>query len=111
MRHVSLVFAAAAGALLAAQPAIAQSQAVTYADLDLSTPQGQKKLEQRIDRAAKEVCGINAPTTATRLPPPEAYQCVKQAKQQIQQKLAAVTDRQKAGGKSANSPAGANIVP
>ncbi|HEX7711665.1 MAG TPA: UrcA family protein [Sphingomonadaceae bacterium] len=111
MRLMPLIFAAAAGALLAAQPAIAESLAVPYDDLDLSTPQGQKKLEQRIDKAAKQVCGVNSAVTGTRLPSPEAHECVKQAKQEIGRKLAALFDRQKAGGQPAHSPAGANTVP
>jgi UrcA family protein len=111
MRPTPLILAAAAGVLLASGPAIAESIAVPYNDLDLSTAQGQKQLEQRIDKAAKQVCGVNAAVTGTRLPPPDAYRCVKQAKQQIERKLAALLDRQKAGGQSAHSPAGAHTVP
>lgn len=99
------------GAVLAVQPAIAESRAVTYDDLDLSTRQGQKTLAMRIDRAAREVCGVDAVITGTRVPPPEARECVRQAKRQIEHKLAAVLDRQTGGGKPAHSPVAAKIVP
>lgn len=43
-----------------AQPAFAQqSRAVTTADLDLSTPEGQARLDGRIRAAARDVCQID----------------------------------------------------
>ncbi len=39
-----------------AQTADGQSLSVNTADLDLSSPQGQERLNRRIDVAAKEVC-------------------------------------------------------
>lgn len=107
----ALPILAAIGAVLGAQPALAESRAVTYDDLDLSTRQGQKTLAMRVDRAAKEVCGIDAVTTGTRVPAPEARKCMRQAKQQIERKLAALRERQTPGGKPAHSPVAAKIVP
>ena len=98
MHRISTALAAAVGVLLVAQPAIAESVAVNYHDLDLTTKQGQRELRHRIDKAAKEVCGYNKIVTSTRLPSSEARACVKKAKQQIQQKLATVLERDKAGG-------------
>lgn len=48
---------AAAGLALSATAAQAESVRVTYSDLNLASPEGQKQLSQRIDRAARNVCG------------------------------------------------------
>ena len=98
MRHASIMVAAAMAALVAAQPASAESVAVAYDDLDLSTAQGQETLEHRIDKAAKEVCGFNEVTIGTRIHSREAKECIKSAKLQIQEKLAALFDKDKRGG-------------
>jgi len=111
MRRILPMIAIAAGALLAAQPALAESVKVSYDDLDLSTPKGQKQLQTRINAAAKKICGVDDVRTGTRLPAADAQACVRDTKQQIQQQIAVVLDRHKAGGKPANSPAGANSVP
>lgn len=64
----TLIATGLAGLVLAAQPAFAQNAAspnpdvvvshrmVQYADLDLSTAQGQSKLDGRLRRAAAAVC-------------------------------------------------------
>lgn len=66
----ALIATGLAGLVLAAQPAFAQTAApapanpdvvvkhrmVQYADLDLSTAQGQSKLDARLRRAAAAVC-------------------------------------------------------
>jgi UrcA family protein len=92
------MIAAAVATPLAAQPAIAESVAVTYQDLDLSTSQGQETLKHRIDEAAKEVCGFDEITTGTRIHSREARECIKTAKRQIQKKLAAIFDKDRGGG-------------
>ncbi|MGZ3172979.1 MAG: UrcA family protein [Croceibacterium sp.] len=60
MKTRTFALAALAAAIVSANaaPAIAAPRSVTvkYDDLDLSTPQGQAKLDQRVDRAAKGVC-------------------------------------------------------
>lgn len=50
--------------VLAAQPALAndgagRQMAVHHADLDLSTTQGMKELDRRIERAARKVCSVS----------------------------------------------------
>lgn len=111
MRLILPMIAIAAGALAVAPPALAASVKVSYNDLDLSTPQGQKELQNRITEAAKKVCGVYDVRTGTRLPSSDANACVRETRDQIAQQLAAVVDQHKAGGKPANSPAGANTVP
>lgn len=66
----ALIATGLAGLVFAAQPAFAQSAAnpdyvvthrmVHFADLDLSTPDGQAKLDARLRRAAAAVCESNA---------------------------------------------------
>ena len=48
-------------ALAASQPAHAGERLVGYADLDLSTKDGQTKLDARLRKAAKDVCGLSQP--------------------------------------------------
>jgi UrcA family protein len=46
-------------ALSASQPACAGTRIVSYTDLDLSTQEGQAKLDARIRAAAKQVCNLH----------------------------------------------------
>lgn len=59
MRNLARL-AAAAAALVAATPVLAQSEvpsmAVSYVGLDLSNPEGRATFERRIARATKRVC-------------------------------------------------------
>lgn len=48
-------------ALAASQPASAGTRSVGYSDLDLSTKDGNAKLNARLRKAAKDVCGLNQP--------------------------------------------------
>lgn len=58
--------ASAFGLVLAAQGAVASPArtgvAVDHADLDLSTVQGQRELDRRIEVAARRVCTVEART-------------------------------------------------
>jgi UrcA family protein len=61
---IALVSALITTGAIKAAPALAQQPAsdtnvslVRTADLDLGSPEGQRKLEQRLARAAREVCG------------------------------------------------------
>ncbi|MBB3034464.1 UrcA family protein [Alteriqipengyuania lutimaris] len=91
---------AALGLALPAVPAAAQSQSVQvdYADLNLATPEGQAQLDRRIDKAAREVCGTDRAVTGTRLKNPAAMKCLKSAKEQIGEQIAARIEEQKLGG-------------
>ena len=52
----------AAAPAFAASPQQAQTRAVSYADLDLSSAAGRARLEQRLATAVRAVCGRAAPT-------------------------------------------------
>jgi UrcA family protein len=84
--------------LLAAQPLAAASVEVKYNDLDLSTEQGRKELDRRINDAAKDVCGAGEESVGSRVQSRETRDCIKQAKRQIEQSLAKITGDEKAGG-------------
>lgn len=60
MRNAYFLFALAVAAIAApasAQQAAAPSVAVRIADLDLASANGRARLDQRIARAVREVCG------------------------------------------------------
>ncbi len=52
---------------------------VRFADLDLTSQAGQRTLDRRIDKAARQVCGIDDVVTGTRVRSREAQTCFDQA--------------------------------
>lgn len=58
----TLIPIALVAAVAAASPARAETRAVSYADLNLSSPQGQAVLDSRIATAIRQVCGRAYPT-------------------------------------------------
>jgi len=84
--------------LLAAQPVAAASVEVRYDDLDLTQEEGRKELDRRIDLAAREVCEADVKSVGSRLTTREARDCIEEAKQQIEQRIAKITSQEKAGG-------------
>lgn len=95
----TLIFAlSAAGAVLAASPAAAGDMRVEYRDLNLSTTEGRKTLERRIDAAAREVCGYGEIRTGTRLQSTQAKRCYAEAKKQAAEQFAALVAEDRLGG-------------
>jgi UrcA family protein len=87
--------AAAIGALGFAIPASANAshttavaERVSYADINLLTPEGQAELERRVKRAAFQVCQ-KEPGNAMRAPRADT-QCYREARQQGQLRVAQV---------------------
>ncbi|WP_095012350.1 UrcA family protein [Tsuneonella mangrovi] len=82
-----LIALAVAGSLVAGSPAFAETVAVSYADLNISSPEGQHVLAHRIHRAALEVCDVTEQLPALRIqhsPKVECYDnAVASAKLQI----------------------------
>lgn len=76
------IAAALCAALIAATPAAARSDnlVVKYADLDLSSPAGQKTLERRISAAARKFCGADAQNTGTRMRSAGTSECLTSAR-------------------------------
>jgi UrcA family protein len=67
-RSTFLALAAAAAATLAS-PAVAQAESVTigYGDLNLTSQAGRAALDQRIDGAARQLCGESSPLELKRV--------------------------------------------
>ena len=93
MRYPAILAAALAAAVLAAPASAADTVAVQYDDLDLSTSAGQAQLERRIDNAARSVCGMDDVAVGTRLASRTAKQCYADAKSRIHEQVAAAVAR------------------
>ena len=81
-----------------AMPANAGTVEVSYADLNLASPEGQARLEKRVEKAAREVCELDVRQTGTLLRTPEAISCFKAAKAQAHEQFAAIMERHAKGG-------------
>ena len=101
----SAIFAlAAAGsalALMGAVPAAAQSNrdmVIVHSDLNLNSPTGQKTLKRRIDKAAREFCGMDRQLTGSRVRANQDTECYRQAKALATQQMAKLVDDARLGG-------------
>ena len=90
--------AALAGPQMTENAAGQRQMVIEYKDLNLSNAAGIKRLEQRIDRAAELVCGMDRLPTGTRIVSTETRRCVSQAKAQAFKGFAAVIEQQRRGG-------------
>jgi len=97
-------FALAAAVIgLVATPAFAgpekgPSTSVSYAGLDLSTTEGQKLLEQRIDIAARRMCQLDQLPTGTRIISSAHRSCYAKAKASAKSQVAIAIADQRRGG-------------
>lgn len=94
---------ASLGLVFAASPAVAQSNAlptaeVSFAGLNLETPEGQRILDQRIERAARSVCNYYHGNTGTRIRQEEVYNCLSKARASARQQMANIVEDQRRGG-------------
>lgn len=81
----------------AATPETRNTTEVRYADLDLSSDEGRAELSQRIDKAAREVCGMDDIQTGTRIPYRSKVECYANAKRQIEPQFARLIDSSNRG--------------
>jgi UrcA family protein len=86
------VCAALAAASLTA-PALAEDSdvnaaSVPYHDLDLTTEAGRKTLDFRVEKAARQVCGIDESRTGTRVVPKDRRDCYREVRRQLDRQLA-----------------------
>lgn len=100
-KHI-MATAGAALALLTA-PALAgttesRSQTISVEGLDLSTPAGQRLLDQRIERAARSVCQSERTRTGTRMQSRAARDCLKIARASARKQVAAMIESRRQGG-------------
>lgn len=101
MKRTFIAFAAIGSTLAlagTAAPAYAEAMEVQYADLDLGSEAGQKVLKQRIDSAARKVCGLDQGNTGTRLRSAEATKCYREAKAKASAQFAVLVDAKRQGG-------------
>ncbi|MDZ4308504.1 UrcA family protein [Allopontixanthobacter sp.] len=104
----ALIALAAAGSALTlmgtAAPALAAQSnddlVIAYSDLNLETAAGQKALTHRIDKAAKDFCGLNNTVTGSRISrrSNEAKECYRQAKALATKQMARLLDDKRLGG-------------
>ena len=94
----TLIALAAIGTVFTAAPAMAESVSIQFRDLNLNTIEGQAKLEQRIDRAARKICQVDDHTMGSRIRDQDALACYAKAKKQATQQMAAVVENQRLGG-------------
>lgn len=102
-RFAPLASLAAFGLAVSAGAAPASAKSVSidieYADLDLTSPQGQAKLERRIDAAARQICGANEQRTGTRIIiDPKVRTCIAEVKAKTAPQVAAAKRERQLGG-------------
>jgi UrcA family protein len=95
MRYPAIMAAAALGAaaVLAVPAAAETSVGVKYSDLNLSTKEGQDRLERRIDSAARSACGMDRVVTGRFTPSTAQRECYAQTKAQVHDQVAATIAR------------------
>ena len=100
MRMQSLALALAATVLAA--PVAAKDEAPTvgvhYGDLDLTSEAGQRQLDLRLERAAREVCGVDQKVTGSHLRSSHARECYREARRNLDQQYAQLVSRKSAAG-------------
>ena len=83
-------------------PAAAQdapaSTAIEFSDLNLATPAGQKALEARIQRSARQVCGMDEVRTGSIMQSRAATQCYRQALRSARERVAEAVRHNQQGG-------------
>jgi UrcA family protein len=100
MRMQSLALALAAA--VAAAPVAATDEAPTigvrYGDLDLTSAAGQRQLDIRLERAAREVCGLDEKVVGSHLRSKHSRECYREARRELDQQYAQLVSRKTAGG-------------
>ena len=88
----TLATVAALAFIASAAPAAAQdlpSVTVAYDDINLATPAGQKRLDRRIESAARVVCDYERHLTGTRIVNSETRMCLEKARASARADVAA----------------------
>lgn len=95
--------AAALGLMMAATPAAAgvqkgESIDIEYRDINLTTIEGQRVLERRIDNAARQVCRTEEHRIGTRLRSAERAKCFAKARATAKSQMASIISEVQRGG-------------
>ncbi|MEP0390525.1 MAG: UrcA family protein [Erythrobacter sp.] len=81
-----------------ANPGEVQTKSIAFADLDLNSPQGQERLERRIEAAARSVCSAHESHLGTRLRSSQHNACIANARAQAKKQIASAVSNQRRGG-------------
>ena len=100
MQSLALAFAAAVLAVPALAADEAPSVGVRYGDLDLASASGQRQLDLRLERAVREVCGMNEKATGSHLRSQNSRECYREARRDLDRQYAELVSRKSpaAGG-------------
>lgn len=100
LSHAAAAFGLAAAAVSPAFAGEATQMTINIntSDIDLATPQGQKLLDQRVEKAARTVCRVTDVKTGTRVMSHEARACLAKARSEARQQVATLTQAQQRGG-------------
>lgn len=71
---------------------------IKTSDLDLATAKGQKTLEQRVEKAARQVCRSAIVTSGTRVMSQDARACLAKARSEARQQAATLASDEQRGG-------------
>ena len=89
---------AAISPAVAANTSEPMTQTVATADINLATAEGQRVLDQRIERAARNVCRVGKPLAGTRIANPEDRACLARARADARQQVAVLNQVEQRGG-------------
>jgi UrcA family protein len=92
------LIALSAFAVVAASPVVARDFTVNYADLNLKSEQGQRALERRIDKAARDYCGVGVGQTGSRVISHSTRQCYQDARNAARQQIGELVEQSQLGG-------------
>ena len=96
MQSFALALAAAILAVPAAAADETPSVGVHYGDLDLTSEAGQRQLDIRLERAAREVCGVNEKAVGSHLRTQHSRECYREARRDLDRQYAEVVNRKSA---------------
>lgn len=70
---------------------------VQYDDLDLATPEGQQRLDQRLEKAVRTVCRTQSHNGGSRILSLDAKACLAKARADVRQQVAAMNQGKQRG--------------
>lgn len=102
-RNIAAMATATLALAFTASPAMADgsetySKTIQFADLNLASPEGQARLEQRIESAARSVCSVHENRTGTRIRSPELDSCLANARASGKKQMASIMSDVRRGG-------------
>lgn len=98
MKRFAMTLAALGLAGTAISPAFANTSEtmtvqVPYDDINLASPEGQKQLDRRVDKAVRSVCRVQSQSSGSRILSLDAKACLAKARANVRQQVTTVTQR------------------